>query len=58
MFFIFNNAMKTEAVIVFDEEPGWFDKSGCIIKGGLVEEVFTGEDLEDVENIIHVCRFK
>jgi len=50
--------MKTEAVIVFDEEPGWFDKSGCIIKGGLVEEVFTGEDLEDVENIIHVCRFK
>ena len=58
MFFIFHNAMKVESSTVFQGSPGWFAKSGCIVRGGMVEELFSGEDLSDTQNVVHVCRFK
>jgi hypothetical protein len=58
MFFIFHNAMKTEAVVTFDHQPSWFEKTNCLMRGGLVEDVFIGEDLDDTGNIMSVCHYK
>ena len=51
MFFIYSNVNSVEKTVHFKEQPGWFDKLGCVSRGGKLEKlpksdlIFSGDEM-------------